>query len=224
VHGERALLNSTKEVNKRMSDSQISNNNTVREVVAVFHDAQKLEAAAENLVSAGFSEKRLSILGDQKAVAERLGHHFEPVEVMEDDPRVPQSAFVFKADRETEEAVAIGLPLYIGAMGGAVMMVASGGALAMVLLAAAAGGAVGGGLGSVIAAAIGKSHADRLEADLRAGGILLWVFAANDDEEKQVSETLKAAGGADVHTHEIERNWGEAESPFKNWNPDPFLD
>jgi hypothetical protein len=122
------------------------------------------------------------------------------------------------------EAVAIGLPLYIGAMGGALTMVASGGALAMVLLSAAAGGVVGGGLGGVIAAAIGKTHADRLEANLRDGGILLWVFVANDDEERQVIDILKHSGGVDVHAHEIERNWGERESPFKNWNPDPFLD
>jgi hypothetical protein len=207
-----------------MSASSPTKSNSVREVVAVFHDAEKLEAAADELVKAGFPERRLSVLGDKKAVAERLGHHFEPVEVMEDDPRVPQSAFVFKADRETAEAVAIGLPMYLGAMGGALMVVASGGALAMVLLTAAAGGAVGGGLGGVIAAAIGKKHADRLEANLREGGILLWVFVGNDDEEKQVSEILKRAGGLDVHAHEIERNWGEAESPFKNWNPDPFLD
>ena len=207
-----------------MSDSQSDKPNSIREVVAVFHDATKLEAAAQALLAAGYPEKRLSILGDQKAIAERLGHHFEPVPVMEDDPRVPQEAFIFKADREAAEAVAIGLPMYIGAMSGAIMVVASGGALAMVLLAAAAGGAVGGGLGGVIAAAIGKHHAERLEADLRAGGILLWVFVANDEEETEVSDILKKAGGTDVHAHEIERNWGETESPFKDWNPDPFLD
>lgn len=53
----------------------------------MFHDAQKLEAAAEELVKAGFPQSRLSLLGDQVSVAKRLGHHFEPVEVMEDDPR-----------------------------------------------------------------------------------------------------------------------------------------
>ena len=207
-----------------MSDSSTTRTQSVREVVAVFHDAKKLEAAADELVKAGFPEKRLSVLGDQASVAKSLGHHFEPVEVMEDDPRVPQRAFVFKADREAAEAAAIGLPMYVGAMAGALLVVASGGALAMVALAAAAGGAVGGGLGGVIAGAIGKTHADRLEANLREGGILLWVFVENDDEDKQVTEILKRAGGVDVHSHEIERTWGERENPFENWNPDPFLD
>jgi len=196
----------------------------VREVVAVFHDAQKLEAAADGLVKAGFKESRMSVMGDHEAIAKRLGNHFEPIEMMEDDPRVPQRAFVHKSDRAVGESVAIGLPLYIGAMGGALAVVASGGALAMVLLAAAAGGVVGGGLGGVIAGAIGKTHADRLEESLREGGILFWVGVSDAEEESRASEILKGAGGADVHAQEIARSWGEEENPFRDWQPDPFLD
>ncbi|MGD9864219.1 MAG: hypothetical protein AB7S99_13500 [Pseudodonghicola sp.] len=207
-----------------MSDSEAATGNTVREVVAVFHDAETLEAAAEELVKAGFPQSRLSVLGDRTSVAERLGHHFEPIEEMEDDPRVPQSIFVFKSDRATAEAAAFGLPMYVGAMGSALAVVASGGAVAMVLLAAAAGGVVGGGIGGVIARAIGKTHADRLEASLREGGIMLWVVVSDTSEETQVIEILKQAGGADVHAHQIERTWGEMENPFTSWNPDPFLD
>lgn len=211
-----------------MSDSTTTSYTAVHEVVAVFHDASKLETAANALLKAGFPEKRLSILADKETVTKSLGHHFEPIEMMEDDPRVPQRAFVFKADRQAAEALAIGLPFYLGAMGGALMVVASGGALAMTLLAAAAGGAAGGGLGGVVAAAIGKTHAERLEDNLREGGILLWVFVEDTTEEQQVIEILQRAGGMDVHAHEIERTWGEGEVPFEEWfkksNPDPFLD
>jgi len=206
-----------------MSEST-ANKYTVREVVAVFHDARNLEAAAEELVNAGFAQERLSVIGEHEAVAKKLGNHFEPIEVMEDDPRVPQRAFILKPDRAAAESVAIGLPLYIGAMSGALMVVASGGALAMVLLGAAAGGAVGGGLGGVLAEAIGKTHADRLEASIRDGGILFWVAVTNTSEESRAAEILKNAGGADVHAQEIERDWAEQENPFENWNPDPFLD
>ena len=206
-----------------MTESTASNY-TVREVVAVFHDAEKLEAAANELLKAGVPERRLSVIGDHKSVAQRLGDHFEPVELMEDDPRVPQRAFIVKPDRLAAESVAIGLPLYVGAMSGALMVVASGGALAMVLLAAAAGGAVGGGLGGVLAEVIGKTHADRLEASLRDGGILFWVGVTDTSEEKQAVEILQRAGGADVHAHQIKRTWGELKNPFTDWNPDPFLD
>ena len=207
-----------------MSEAKAKSDNTVREVVAVFHDAEKLEAAANALLQAGVPERRLSLLGDKETVAKRLGHHFEPVEMMEDDPRIPQSAFVFKEDRQAAEAVAIGLPMYVGAMGGALMLVASGGALAAVLLAAAAGGTVGAGLGAVIAEAIGKTHADRMEENLRNGGILLWVFVGDAAEEQEAIEILEREGGTDVHAHEIARTMGEEESPLKGWNPDPFLD
>ncbi|RYH05825.1 hypothetical protein [Tropicimonas sp. IMCC6043] len=207
-----------------MPDSAATSYNTVREVVAVFHDAEKLEAAADKLVLAGFPQSRLNVIGDQKSIARRLGHHFEPVEVMEDDPRVPQHAFVFKSDRMTAETALFGLPLYVGAMGGAVLVVASGGALGAVLLGAAAGGAVGGGLGAVLAQTVGKAHADELEAHLRAGGILFWVAVRDDTEESRASEVLKRCGGEDVHTHVIERTFGEEVSRFKYRNPDPFLD
>lgn len=206
-----------------MSESAATADN-LREVVAVFHDVGKLEAAAEELVKTGFAENRLSVMGDKESIAKKLGHRFEPIEVMEDDPRVPQRAFIQKSDRLTAESAAIGLPLYLGAMGGALAVVASGGALAMVLLAAAAGGAAGGSLGGVLAAAIGKTHADRLEASLREGGILFWVAVANSAEESEATEILKRAGGTDVHAQQIARSWGEEDSPFKDWNPDPFLD
>jgi hypothetical protein len=206
-----------------MSDSAATADK-VREVVGVFHDAAKLEAAAEALVKAGFAENRLSVMGDQKAVAEALGHRFEPIEVMEDDPRIPQRAFILKPDRQAAESAAFGLPLYVGAMGGALLVVASGGALAMVLLAAAAGGTIGGGLGAVLAGAIGKSHVDRLAESLRQGGVLLWVAVTDTHEESRASGILRREGGADVHAQEIERTWGEQDIPFRDWNPDPFLD
>ena len=62
-----------------MSEATKSKGNSIREVVAVFHNAEKLEAAADALIKAGYPERRLSVLGDKKAIAERLGHHFEPV-------------------------------------------------------------------------------------------------------------------------------------------------
>lgn len=195
----------------------------VREVVAVFHDAGKLEAAADDLERAGFAQTSISIMADAKAVAEKLGHRFAPVQEMEDDPNIPRRSFVGKADRAVEESVAIGLPLYVGAMAGAVAVVASGGAAAMALLAAAAGGAAGGSVGALLARAIGKSAAERLEKNIRGGGILLWVAVSDTAAEARAIDVLKAAGGADVHAHEIAQTWEGPEIPFSHWNPDPFL-
>lgn len=195
----------------------------IREVVAVFHDAKTLEAAADDLDKAGFPPTSMSIMADAKSVAEKLGHHFEPIEEMEDDPNVPRRTFVGKADRAVEESVAIGLPLYIGAMAGAAAVVASGGAAAMALLAATAGGAVGGGVGAVLARSIGKAEAERLEDQIREGGILLWVAVSDPAAEARAIDVLTAAGGTHVHAHEIAQTWEGPEIPFEHWNPDPFL-
>ncbi len=205
-----------------MSERDVETN-TVREVVAVFHDAAQLEAAVEALDRAGFVQTNISIMADSKAVSEKLGHRFEPIEEMEEDPAVPRRTFVGKADRSVEETAAIGLPLYLGAMGSAVAVVASGGAAAMALLAAAAGGAIGGGLGAVFARGIGKAEANRLEDNIRQGGILLWVAISDATAERRAIEVLEQAGGDDVHVHEIEQTWEEPDIPFEHWNPDPFL-
>jgi len=197
----------------------------VREVVAVFHDAGALEAAVDDLARAGFAQTSLSIMAAAvaAAVAEKLGHRFEPIEDIEDDPNVPRRTFVGKADRSVEESAAIGLPLYVGAMAGAAAVVASGGAVAMALLAAAAGGTVGGGFGAVLARSIGKAEADRLEDNIQAGGILLWVAVSDAAAEARAIEVLKTAGGTHVHAHEIAQTWEGPEIPFTHWNPDPFL-
>lgn len=195
----------------------------VREVVAVFQDAAKFEAAVDALETAGFVQTNISIMADSKAVADKLGHRFEPIDDMEDDPRVPRRTFVGRADRAVEESAAIGLPLYIGAMVGSAAVVASGGAVAMALLAAAAGGAIGGGLGGILARGIGKSEADRLEDNIRDGGILLWVAVSDADAQNVATDVLGKHGGTDVHVHEIAPDWGEPDIPFEHWNPDPFL-
>lgn len=195
----------------------------VREVVSVFHDAKALEAAVDALETAGFVQTNISIMADAKAVAQKLGHIYEPVETMEEDPNVPRRTFVTRADRAVEESVALGLPLYVGAMAGAVAVVASGGAAAMALLGAAAGGLAGGGVGAVLARLIGNAEADKLEDNIRAGGILLWVAVSDGAAESRAIEVLKAAGGADVHVHEIAQTWQAPEIPFDHWNPDPFL-
>ncbi|GKY90199.1 hypothetical protein [Sinisalibacter aestuarii] len=203
--------------------NQTNQTYTIREVVAVFHDAARLEAAVDALEGAGFVQTNISIMADSQTVADKLGHRFEPIEEMEEDPKIPRRTFVGKADRGVEESAAIGLPLYVGAMAGSAAVVASGGAVAMALLAAAAGGAIGGGLGGILARGIGKAEADRLEDNIRHGGILLWVAVGDADAERVAIDVLGRHGGTDVHVHEIEPSWEEPEIPFDQWNPDPFL-
>ncbi len=195
----------------------------VREVVGVFHSAKDLEAAIAALEQAYFRKPEISIMADHKTVVEKLGHHFDSVATLEDNPKVPQAVFMRKEDIAEAKAAAIGLPLYIGAVGSAVAVVASGGAVALAIAAATAGGLAGGGIGGVLAKAIGDHHAKTVQDNLSAGGILLWVRVDDDSREAAARKILTTHRAQDVHTHEIERSWGVDDVPLHDWQPDPLL-
>ncbi|RME16794.1 MAG: hypothetical protein D6801_04780, partial [Alphaproteobacteria bacterium] len=148
---------------------------------------------------------------------------YEPVTELEDDPRVPQKAFVGRADRAFAETAVIGAPMYLLGMAGALGVVATGGAAALAMAAALAGGAVGGGIGALLGKAMERAHAEKVARDLEAGGLLLWVAVADDADEKKAIETLKAAGGKHVHAHAIRRSWGAEDIRLSTFNPDIFL-
>ena len=65
----------------------------VREAVGIFDNAQSLQAAADELMSSGFDRACLSLVAGHQAVEEKLGHMYEKVDNLEDDPAVPRKAF-----------------------------------------------------------------------------------------------------------------------------------
>ena len=95
----------------------------VREVVGIFGSGDKLEAAVESLEAAGFRREDISMMASHEAVIENLSHRFEAIKCMEDDPRVPQAAFVAKSDLTAAKAAVISIPLYIGASVGSLAVV-----------------------------------------------------------------------------------------------------
>ncbi len=50
--------------------------NTMREAVGVFQTAEQLEAAIDDLLSAGFDRAEVSLLAAEPAVEEKLGHKY----------------------------------------------------------------------------------------------------------------------------------------------------
>ena len=55
--------------------------NSGREAMAI-----ALETAAEELLASGFPRARISLLAGESAIVEKLGHKYEKVEELEDDP------------------------------------------------------------------------------------------------------------------------------------------
>ncbi len=176
---------------------------TSTEAVAVFEDAETLQAAIDELESAGFDRAELSLLASEQAVDEKLGHIYDKVEDLEDDPRIPRTAYVANESVGSGEGALIGGLLYVGAGLAAGMVVASGGTLAAAIMAAVEAGGLGGLIGAVMATMLGDEHAIRIQEQLDHGGLLLWVRTRDAEHESKAVAILRKHSAHDVHLHEL---------------------
>jgi hypothetical protein len=176
---------------------------TVREAVAVFENSENLQGAIDELLSAGFHRAELSLLASEHVVEEKLGHRYEKIKALADDPAVPRSAYVSTEAIGDAEGGIIGGLVYVGAMAGAGVIVASGGALAAAIAAATLAGGTGGLIGSILAKWIGDRHAHHLQEQMDHGGLLLWVRTRHAEDEKRAMEILRKHSGRDVHIHTL---------------------
>jgi len=117
-------------------------------VVGVFHSAEDLEPAIDELLSSGFD---LSILASEGAVAEKLGGYYRPASEIADDPAVPRIAFVSTAAIGDSEGGLIAGLAYLGATVAVGAVVISGGTLAVAIVAAVLADGTGGLVGPVFA-------------------------------------------------------------------------
>ena len=174
-----------------------------REAVGLFHDEATLENAADELLINGFNHADLSLLAADQAIEARLGHKFERVADLEDDPGVAFQAFVDRDSRTEGKGVLIGGLFYVGAVAAAGMVVASGGAVAALVLGVAAGGGAGGLIGVLLARFLDKHHAHALQEHLDKGGLLLWVHTRDEAHEHKALEILRRSGAEDAHAHSL---------------------
>lgn len=175
----------------------------VREAVAAFTSAEDLEAAIDELLSSGFARAELSLLAASDTVRKKLGHTFTSTKELEDDADVPTTAYVARESIGDAEGAVVGGLMYVGAFIAFVPIVASGGTIGAAILAAVLGGGGGAAIGSIFAALIGKNHADYLEAQLKGGGILLWVRTRDSEHEERARDILARHAGQDVHVHGV---------------------
>jgi len=175
----------------------------VKEAVAVFDDVEHLQAAIDELGASGFDRAEISLLAGSGAIEEKLGHMYQNVEELEDNVRVPRSAYVSTESIGDAEGALIGGLFYVGAVTAIGAVVASGGTLLAVLTAAAIVGGSGGLVGAALAGLVGQHHADYLQGQLDRGGLLLWVHTRDAAYEARAVEILKRNSAHDVHTHKL---------------------
>jgi hypothetical protein len=175
----------------------------IRETIGIFHRSENLQGAIDELLGSGFDRAKLSLLASESAVQEKLGHRYEKVNVLADDPTVPRSAYAStEAIGGAEGGLIAGL-VYVGAMVAAGAVVASGGTLTAVIAAAGLAGGAGGLIGSVLAKWVGDHHAHYLQRQIDHGGELLWVRAWNTEDEERAIEILKKHSASEVHVHAL---------------------
>jgi hypothetical protein len=174
-----------------------------REAVGIFHDEKSLRSAADALMISGFDRSYLSLLASDKAVDQKLGHHYGRVAELEDDPDVPTQAYVGSDSRAEAQGAIVGGLVYVGAIASIGAIVASGGTMAAALIGAVVAGGAGGALGTVLARLLSTHHAANLETQLQRGGLLLWVRTADAEHEQRAIDILRQHGAEDVHVHTL---------------------
>ena len=176
---------------------------TIPEVVGIFHRDEHLQAAIDELLSSGFHRAQLSLLANERAVEEKLGHRYGKASTLADNPAVPRSAYVSTEAVGGAEGGLIGGLMYVGAAAAAGAVVASGGSLATVIAMTALAGGTGGFIGSILAKWVGDHHARYLQEQIDRGGLLLWVRTWTVDDEKRALDILRRHAGDEVHAHAL---------------------
>jgi hypothetical protein len=172
----------------------------VSEAVAVFHDVSDLDAAVQELRAAGFAKDDISLLASEEAVARKLGHRYERVEELEDDPEAPRVAYRTRTSLGESEDRLIGSLTYLPAVVAAGTVVASAGVVAAAVTGTAIAGAL---IGTVLAHWLDKNHAEHLQEQLDHGGLLLWVRTPDKDAQRRALEVLTRHSAHDVHIHQL---------------------
>ncbi|MEM8948152.1 MAG: hypothetical protein AAGA21_16640 [Pseudomonadota bacterium] len=170
------------------------------EAVAIFHDVASLDDAVEALTKAGFNKSDISLLASETAVEEKLGHRYQRVEELEDDPDAPRVAYRTLADVADNERTIANSLTYLPAAIAAGTVVASAGVVAAAITGAAVGGAV---LSTVLASWLDKSHADHLQEQLEHGGLLVWVKTPTPEKRDAAVRILLDYATSDVHVHKF---------------------
>ena len=65
----------------------------IQEVVAAFDNSKALDEAVYALETRGFDRAAFSVLASEEAVAKKLGHRYQKVQQVEDDPKAPRRTF-----------------------------------------------------------------------------------------------------------------------------------
>ena len=140
-----------------------------------------------------------------------------------DEDFVEHAAYVSPDSRTEGLAALVAAPVYVAGAGIAAVVATGGMALIPTIAVVAGSGLAAGGVGLILARVFGRHHAERVQAQVAAGGLLLWVHMPDENRDAEVMEILRRNGAHDVHIHVAKRSWGVSDVPLHDAQPDPLL-
>lgn len=196
----------------------------VREVAAIFHSHEAVEAAITDLLLAGFDRADIDRLADFDEVRKRLGPVYVSHEELADVPQAPRQPVIVREDITAILALVVGVTgSFSGCMAG-LIVIALGGGTALAVLAGLLTGLVAGGLGALLTLRILRPpQSQALEPLMAAEGIVLWVRVRLSDREEKARQILQQHGGQALRVHEIEVEKRPEDIPLSSLQPDPWL-
>jgi hypothetical protein len=196
----------------------------VREVAGVFHSYDALDAAADELLQAGFDRADIDVIGDLRVAQRKLGGVYVAAEELADVPLVPRRPYMRREEAAVAASVAAGVLAAAGGLAVTYDIVASGGRPGLAFGAAAVAALAAGGVATgFVARRLGRKTPPGMEWLVPERGIIIWVRVRTQEQESAAQEILKRYGADAVRVHEIEIDKRAEDLPLASLRPDPWL-
>jgi hypothetical protein len=196
----------------------------VREVAAVFHSHEVLEAAVEALLVAGFDRADMDRLADIDEVRKHLGPVYVAHEELADIAQAPRQPIIMREDITATLAVVVSVFAALGGVFTALVAIVSGNSTAATVIVALLAALVAGAIGALLTIRILRPPQSRaLEPLMAERGIVLWVRVRSADQENKAQQILHQHGGQAIRVHEIDIEKHPEEIPLSSLRPDPWL-
>lgn len=173
----------------------------MREAVGLFSDMVSLQNAVKELERTEFPRDALSVLGNKEEIEARFGSETVNPDFAMDDANTPREPLVRSEEKNIGRGALISATGYVGAMGLALMSGAI--TIPAIIAAAAIGGAGGAGIGAVLTKLLGDHFDDKMEDQIKRGGLLLWVRTPEPSREQIACDILSRYGATNVHVHDL---------------------
>jgi hypothetical protein len=195
-----------------------------REVAALFHSHETLEAAAEALLLAGFDRADLDRLADFDEVRKRIGLVYVAHEELADVPQAPRRPLITRDDVTLTVVLVVSVLASLTGVVAALVVVAFDGRTAVAVVAALLSALVAAGISALVTVRFFRPmQSEALKPLMAARGLVLWVRVHSPDDERRAEQILRQNGGQAIRVHEIEIEKRPEEIPLTSFRPDPWL-